>query len=58
MINAQVIWARRFYIMSTRFNYSLRKNLNFYAGIIEKEVVGDGKSSTDVINFYFLNNLI
>ena len=58
MINAQVIWAGRFYIMSTRFNYLLRKNSNFYAGIIGKEVVGDGNSGTDVINFYFLNNLI
>ena len=31
--------ARRSYIMSTQFIFSLRKNLNLYAGVIEKEVV-------------------
>lgn len=58
MINAQGIWARRSYIMSTQFIFSLRKDLNPYAGVIEKEVVADGKSTTDVVIFYFLNNLI
>ena len=38
--------------------YNECKNLNFYAGVIEKKVVGDRKSSTDVAIFYFLNNFI
>ena len=58
MVNAQRIWARWFYMMSTEFTFSLRKNLNLYAGVIEKEMVGDEKSSTDIAIFYFLNNLI
>ena len=28
--------------------FSLRKNVIFYAGVIEKEVVGDGNLSTNV----------
>lgn len=44
--------------MSTQFTFLLRKNWNLYAGLIKKEVGGDGKSGTDVSIFYFSNNLI
>lgn len=50
-INAQVIWARA-------LKNSLRKNLNLYVVGTEKELVGDGRSRTDMAIFHLMNNLI